>query len=756
MTTYTQIPGLSFAIRQSLDRLLYQHKIYNQEFVERLLLLMGHPNYFTNTSYGVVTPVNPQSAVPLDSNPLTVSINGTDLLTVDINPGMAVTRSGMWVVLQDYVRNVTLADVTTNIPNIIYVKYITVDASPLEVNDYKAPVVPYTKRPGGIDVNGINTLGNAIFVGVVTVNDYLAYTDDVKSNIVPIAIVTPQRNSTGTGWVISIDHTNDNYTWNRPWFSAQDVEHRAKLGSGTVTDENAHGLAFDNLSSGEFSYLQLLLDHGMILADDISVPKQPGTRCITAIPSGSASRLTDDGSGTNTGFANAQYVELPSYPVRLGKVWTVDSLGVEVIELAALLVPETNRVVFPIDDIISLTEEINVYYTKVEACEPPIGNNNTTFTAKNPITQERIVAGGVGHNTLASTSLDMSNAQKFPMLYDALVDAEGSLLKTPQVVYCYKTLDSIGSTDTFSIAQYGPGRIMMGLAGAGTDPGMLVEITVSGKDINGIAVSHQFSFSGSTPYVDPCATLPAGMPTDSAVKISGMLTPGLDQTLFYSLDQITIDTRTNDTANSAIVIWVLLNPIDTYDKLKDACHIANFMWDGLRISNILDKRIINTNVRDFLTTADSVYTLDYTLRSLAGGNATVYVEDFRNPKYHTQLLNSDYAQTLVQALPVNNLSKLRIGDYGWYRTRALPVMAGSGNVWRVVLLPAYNPRSYIYYTGNPPILDYFSPGGGPFLTVTMTPVTGSPGTYETTLGTPPTRIRVHVQTIEHIAMLIYG
>lgn len=740
MADNSSIPSISYAIRQSMDRLQYQHDIYNQEFKERLKLVFGHPDYISEPSYGVVSNSNPSSTLAGSGDPLAVSINATSTLTVDINPGMAVNRNGMWMLLTSHVRQKELDDPAIGVFNVVYMRYVTSLANP-EVNDYFQEIIPYTVRPGGLDVPpSVQMLSEeSAQIVIDTVDTYLQYDPDIRNAFVPLAIVSVQTSVDPNTLVVtnslSIDHTQSNYPWNRPWFSSNDIAHRNLVGTGVKSPTNPHALSQNDLTVGTFTPFQLQLDHGMIVADDKSLPKIPGFRCQTSIPYLS---LKTDVTGNDTGFVGKMYAELPNYPVNVGKVW-VESSGAE---LAVLHVAETNRIVFA-GDAPPANESIGAYYTRVVACEPPVGSNEVTFVTNSPATDELIVAGGIGHVSLLTTTESFSDAQKFPMVYDILVDETGDLIKTPQVVYCYKKLDAIGTSDVFTITQYGPAKLAMGLAGASGAPTMVVKVRVYGKDATGASIDHLFEFTGPT-WVNP-GPIPNTSITEAALRVSS--------SVFSSVDQISIEELTDHGPDSAIMIWALLNPYDTYDLFKDACHIAEMMWDGLRFSYVLDKRIIGTTVRDFMRRPYGDNTFDYLMRLMAGGNASVYVENFSAPRLHDLVPNTDIDSTFAANAPVNNLSKLRVGAYGYYRTRALPVLSGSGTIWRAVLLPAMDTRTPYYYPKDPPTFHYFDTS---WHAVTMTAVAGLPNTYQYTTGTVPKRVALHMNAAGYEGMALFG
>jgi hypothetical protein len=93
--------------------------------------------------------------------------------------------------------------------------------------------------------------------------------------------------SSGGSKELLIDMTQTSYSWVRPWFSVTDLEHRSKVGTGTVSDTNVHGNSFNDFNVGDFTLPQLMLRVGAVAAQPQSLPNVPGQLCVTDIPNGS-------------------------------------------------------------------------------------------------------------------------------------------------------------------------------------------------------------------------------------------------------------------------------------------------------------------------------------------------------------------------------------------------------------------------------------------------------------------------------------
>ena len=723
----SKIPSLTFSIRNALDRLQWQNDVYNEEFVERLRLVFGHPQYYADPSYGVVDDVNPASATAGSNLPLSVSANANNELNVDVAPGLAVTLSGQWVTQPESARNIPLTNTALNVPNVVYISYKLVNG-PIELNDEVKPVPTFTQRP-----EDDPDVANDYLIDVDTVDNYLAVQASVLEDRVALCVVTViNQQDPNTGAVtasLSFDHTQNSYPWNRPWFSAVDIEHRNMLGTGEQSINNPHAQSYNEVSVGSFGPLELLLDHGVVIGKAQSIDKVPGYKCSEAVPS--SQLVNDDADGTLTGFPSAPYIELGFFPVRVGRVKLTSTDD----DFPSLWVPETNRIVFP-ESFPATGDTIIVEYTRVEACEPPV-RGSVTYTTKNPKTDEElIIAGGKGVTALASTEETFADAHQFPMRYLMFVDTEGNLLKTPQVVYCYNRLENISTSDTPDITQYGNAILMMGLTGAGSDINMSIKIRVYGLDENGNTGDYLFEFSGAT-WVDP-GPVGTAVVTDAGFRMS-------KHKLFSEITSIEIEERSDDTANSAIMIWALINPRDTREQMEQALITSDVMWDGSFLYDVRDKRIVITTARDFLLTSDGKMDLEAHIRSLGGNLNTLYVDDMRMPQYGSlNLARENEPDENTSYYPWSNIDQLQVGRQGVYQTRALPVFKNSGNTFRIMLLPqGIEPRLAV-----PPKIRYLLGTSLWTSFENMIPVPGVPHMFEKAqtglFGVPPVALQVRL------------
>lgn len=723
-----KLPSLTYTIHHSTDRLRRQQDYVDQEILTTRKFMMG-----AVPSYGIWTTTDPADALAGSTDPLVVSVNANSQYTVDVNPGWGIMQSGTWIELKNTVRQISLADPSVGTPNVVFLRYMLTSAMQ-EPNAFLDPVTPYTMRIND-PIDAENTAEESVLIGVATLDTYVGYADSVKQDLVPLAIATIQNVTVGgsTTAQLTIDHTRASYSWNRPWFSVVDLQHRSLVGTGTYSPTNPHQTSANDLTVGDLSMFQLHLDHGVVVVKDKSIAKVPGTRCTSAI----TTVLVDDAAGTATGFTGGvSYVALPYFPVRVGRVWVTSTNST----LAALHVPQTNRVVFPYE-VPPAGETISVYYTRAEALEPPLPGA-TVFRTNGPTTQELIIAGGSGHTSLGATEETFADADRFPMRYEMFVDADADLLKTPQVVFCYKRLDEIsGSADADAITPYGPGRLIVGLAGATHVVGLDVQLKIHGTDTTGATINESFQFTQAnwTPITVPSIPLK----TSTSVHFGS--------SVFATIDSIEVVNRDFDGPDSAVMVWMAQTPYSNYDKMADMLHVATVDWDGRSLANVFDKRVVCATLRDELNAAMNAELQELLYTTLAGGNQTVFVDDFRRPRYHS-LETEDELNENAAHYPTYQFSKQQVGLHGYYRSVGFPVTTGSGTVWQVSM---FGTERLVdpWFSHQPTLLSY---EGGAWVSYLMTAVPGIPNTWTATTAAVPTRVQVQLYPGQCNGMALYG
>jgi len=205
------------------------------------------------------------------------------------------------------------------------------------------------------------------------------------------------------------------------------------------------------------------------------------------------------------------------------------------------------------------------------------------------------------------------------------------------------------------------------------------------------------------------------------------------------------------------MIWSINTPDDTYSLLKDVCHVSHVFWNGFKLLDVQDKRIVETTVCDWMKEDTGIAVFAYVLNNLAGTFSTLYVDDFRRPVLSSLLPPSSMVNLdpIKAALPAYNFNKLQVGLNGPYQTRALPVFSGSGVDWHVSLTPRYDFSGTNQFLPSPPLFRYKRVGGWSTWAA-MTAVPGIKNTYKVVASGPPMAVQVQLEPWHDSSMAIFG
>jgi len=667
-TSANLMPGLNWETPVDLKSLSFIFdNVFSSEQRARLQLLGGVVRSGGMAS-GVVDEFNPTSAVPGSGRPLTVQPNTGNNLNIDVLSGMAVTRAGNVIAIDDVVQGIPLATyavdisnaVVTAVVNVVFVEYKTVDdASTNVVTDYDT--VQAVRRV----ICPSYTAGDASssIIQVVTLSDFQdpsKFSAARLNDVVVLALVRVVANSTAATppTVLSIDTSNNVNAFVRPWFSAVDVQHRSYLGTGTQTDTNTHAVGFNDISAGALTLYQQSLQHGIVIARDLDVPGCPGKLCSELVDN---LRVLTDGSGDITGTAGRQYVYLLSYPVRLlgcrgNKLSGTDvvpdtSLGAAT--LAAELIPGTNVLAMGCNSItgtggtLEVSQPVHgftVYYTASDAARPPvlpgevtkIQNSTVQFGA--PISgHDLLCTGGKAFASLPNTTVSLAKVGSFPLRYTCWLDASEQFLIGPQVVSCQRVVNTalgIGSAvQTPDFAMYGPARLRVGLYNApAATATVMLQVELSGKDATGAALTEAVQLSG---------TSGTALPQQIAWSQPGNLFQ-ITTSTFATLDSWKINTSTDLGPNAMVSVWAEIGPTVT-PALDDALPVASLNWNGSAVDKIIDLRPVHASLADAsapFTEQEHAITMATALGSGTWNTAVIAAESFKRPRMQDTILSS--------------------------------------------------------------------------------------------------------------------
>ncbi len=569
--TQNVLPGLNYdATLASEDYKTYRDMV--ESFIlERFLLSTGSPpNTIPQT--GIVDFMDPSQISSTETTrPFLVKVSTLDPLKVSINAGYAVTPTGAVInSLGNF--SFSLYRSLANDVNVIFVENEIIAGGDQPLNDYNTPL-------NTLDVQNPDNLRVALMADW---NNTSLYPQTRKNNIVVLAVVEVVPTVSG-GLELQIDMSQNTYSYVRPWFSIQDIQHRSKVGSGTVTDRNPHGTSVNDLTvAGSVSLFQGLSETGLVVSRDRVVNKMTGAIfCTENIP---LNRLQTDTTGLITakskyGRVNAQYVELLSFPTRVSSLYVSGNQGNSV---AGEVIDQTNILVFANDE--TLDEPLTIEYTQTAALLPPVTAPTNLLTFGVPSTDEVIVANGITFDTVADPTYDMEGSGPFPRRYEVFQLGNGSLTSFPQILVPATLLNDVGTSlyQPAKVLQY-PCRIGIGLTKANQVSTMSVDVEIFGTDVNDTSISEIVTISVADGYVDE--TVPSTN-YDSPNQIF------YTDLVFKTVSNIQVLNRTNDGPLTTLQIWGEIEAATAPDT-NDLVAITELLWNGQGIAQILDSRLIS-------------------------------------------------------------------------------------------------------------------------------------------------------------------
>ena len=777
----SKMPGLNFDAPPGVRDLEYLFdKVFSDEQRTRLQLLMGQYRD-AGPQYGIVDQQNPNSAVATANRPLTVQTNGGNPLTMDILPGIAVTRTGNVIVVPEQVFGVDLANaaVITNssgastglqgTENVVLLEYLVVDdAETNTVTEFNTVEAVRRKVAPDVDATlpqvGDPDLNKPQMLKVVTVQDFqdlTKFTQQRLNEVVVLGIVkvvpNPDAATLATQpTILSIDMTNAVNTFVRPWFSAVDQQHRMMVGTGS--DLVPHKLSYNDLGGGALTLYQQILQHGMIVSRDLNVPGHPGKLCQEFVDGTPGVRVLTDTAGTVTGTVNRRYVYLNSYPTRIigvrgNKLESGDSVpdtSVTAPSMAAELIPNTNILALwrqgSVDEPFNSTLGFTVYYTDSDCLRPPALPHDIMLVAgdiiqfQNPTASEEYTTGGKIYETIPTTRYAVGLNGPIPKNYRLMLDGSQQFVQSPQIVSCARLInDSTGvgtAIQTPQFPMYGPARIRVALWNAplSVPTNMEVQVELTGKDAAGLVVVETLIFHGTAGSAAPRQVAWEQTTITNGEAVNAMQ---VSNAVFSTLDTWKIKpSPVAAGANALVQLWADVGPTVT-PALDDALPICAFTWNGQSVSRIRDIRPIGREVRDIKPVHDEHHAEMAALLALAGSYPFA-VESFKDPIWqdnilsrrdrHSATLNTVFAdETLVG---FNATDGTHAGQE-WYYSRAFPV----GTPFTTLYMLVFGAHTFGLYStfGTDALIQY------------QVSTTGAPGVFS--VWATVTTLRPHLYSV---------
>lgn len=626
-----KLPGVNYRAPISTDDLGFQADTTSEEIQERTRLLIAG-------EFGIVDDTDPQDISITDlSRPLNI-LPSTDPVQVNINPGTAVTENGNWVRLDNKIFQFSLTSTAVGATNVVFIEYFLEEGIDRRVNQFNVDVAVREQRPAtNEDVIRVDTLDNF--------NNTSLYSPDRKRDIVVLAVVTVNQLADLT-LDITIDLGNTNFAFNRPWYSPVDIAHRKSVGTATPTTTNPHGTSLNDLAAGNLTLYQQTLAHGMVMSKDIGVSKMPGSLETEDIQ---AASFIVDTTGAITrrstlyGGVNAKFANLQHFAIRLGSVYET---GFPANQIAADFVPGESILVIPASEVIP-DNGVTIEYLVAFAGEAPVDPPTNDLTFGQPLSTELIVADGIAVTSIPTPIISFDGSGPIPRDFRVLIDSNGTLIKTPQILLSPTKLDAIVGSVPISIAMQGDAPIEIGLTRAANVTGMEVDIKLTGTG---------FDENDAFGDITEDLTFEFGTYQDSTI-------PGTEENsnqfvrtsqLFRTLEFIEITDRANDGNDSTIIVYAAQEAHIT-DTFNEKCALANIFWDGLAVDEVRDVRPVNLDLHLPKTSLFHGYLIQPESRPW------IY-EDFRTPKFRDSYGESALPNAALGTIAVQENSVLEDGD----------------------------------------------------------------------------------------------
>jgi hypothetical protein len=652
----TNIEGLNYASKLSVDDLSFSADITERELLDRLRLTMGSDSLGQPLA-GVVDAIDPRNLTTDEtSRPLIVYPSLNNPLQVNIALGTAVTPNGSIVRNTSLIEDFNLARTTVNDINVVFIENDIIDSPPIRIT--RLNTSQPTRRTQALDKIRVVLLAD--FINATT------FPPDRLGNLIVLTVITVVETVTGTE--LQFDYTGSAFTFNRPWFSPVDIVHRTKIGSGTPTDTNAHGLTFGDLVSGTLTIFDQMLQTGGILARDDDIKGSPGTLCTETI---TPARILTDGGGSVTaggrfGGLGANYIVLARFPVTIRAFYQSSHKGRAI---AWEHIPGTRIVILPAPE--TFSSDAVIQYNEVFALEPPatIVSNNLAFTQPNTTKNELIISGGLQLTSLVDPNIDFDGSGRFPRDYTVYAKSDGTLLRAPQPIQTSVILEDIGTAVTPITSNFfGIAKILIGLADANPVSSMIVTLRLTGRDESNNPLAEDITFLGTT-WV---------MPTIPGIETANQFITTTN--IFASLTEIQVITRTDDGPNSIVQFWADIET-ETTSELNKVARAATILWDGLALTNLKDARDIHKNIptpeNRFLGAANIIGT---------GGTAPslIAVEDFKCPNFRDSTKGSQVAIPATFDINIADYSLIQAGDSILFPTAKTLVAIVAGSPTRAI------------------------------------------------------------------------
>ena len=563
--------GLTFETLIGFDDLQKEFDLVFNEHRELIKLIIGD-------NYGIVSQTN-----VTEYSPLFPTLENNIL---HVTEGKVVTKNGDVTKVDEFSKEINSF---SNDLAILFVYEMVGSFEKRVTNDGNAAPIWYERKDTDSSIL------------VIKASEYNLLSNDIKDNSICICVVkysdTPY-----------IDLTNQEYSFNRPWFSPTDISHRLEKGTGN--SDVPHSIGINDLASSNVTLYNQLLSRGMIVSKDVSIAGISGKSEEIEI---NVSNISDNEVSLNDCYPNA-----------IGYCSTHEH-GEGFNDVPAYLIEGTNKIKIP-NPPTSEKLYINAVCTKCLMINDSLDLITNELTFKENENNDILITEGK-QTELVGNSISFANCGTLPKTYEVVFGADGKLHKEPDVLGFSSLLSSISNTynQEYSV----PVRVQVVLQNNDVDENAnySILIKVSGVNENGESVNEELEWSneeGTITLKDITEKYYKKITSIELIENIGTLSTC--KATVFAIANYALDNR----LRVALVEWNKDNSnYGSISSIKDIRPIATTLRDPFDLSVIKEtgKAIANSN---FL---NSLYNnLPY--------NEILIIEDFRKVAYlNSQCVN---------------------------------------------------------------------------------------------------------------------
>jgi len=540
------VEKLNFKSALLIEDFEFMSEVMSTEILERTKIYWG--SYLASGGeHGIVAADTPVGTTD-DTDPFYVS--SPEVFKVNVNAGFALTQTGE-LIIADPQTNLDLADPTLNAINFVIAEYHEVG------EDYRPSLFDNTLIPSR------QVRDTAIQVITQTdYNDVTKFPTSRKENVIVLASAFAFLDASSGTNKMSIDMTQNTYSFIRPWFSLVDNKHRSQVGSGLVTANNPHGIGLNDLTSQYMTLFQQFLSFGKILSKDVCVRSIAGLYYSESFESSAI--LTDDALGSVTGVPNSNYIILSQYPIYLGAIYET---GVPQNKYAGGIRENSNILILGKYEVAA---DLTVEYHYSPALEPPstISSNNVVMTQPN-VASEILISEGVEFSEISNPAINFEGTGPIPKDFRVFLNGLGNLIRNPNLILPATKLAAISTPLAFDTSLTYESYIVVGLTLANSS-GMSIVLRLTGKDINGVVITEDLTFDDSN-WSDSVVPATQENPQQSQKTTQK----------FNEITTIEVVSRSGDGVDSTIIVYA-----DFEAAMYQALPVLDVFWDGQAVSRI--------------------------------------------------------------------------------------------------------------------------------------------------------------------------